>query len=111
HDALPISDSQSWIGHLPWAIYHQTDADRKSYLVEHTEQFSRLRLSDILIYALKSSAPPTPTGRSRALVSMGQQLSVLGELPTDSFRSFVRTEFARIQTSTIRFLDEKLASK
>lgn len=106
-----LSDSQSWIGHLPWAIYHQTDAARKSYLVEHTEQFSRLRLSDILIYALKSSAPPIPTARRQALVSMGQQLSVLGELPADSFASFVRTEFARIQTSTIRFLDEKLASK
>ncbi len=24
-----LSDSQSWIGHLPWAIYHQTDAGQK----------------------------------------------------------------------------------
>ena len=105
-----LSDSQSWIGHLPWAIYHQTDADRKSYLVEHTEQFSRLRLSDILIYALKSAVPPAPTARSQALVYMGEELTALGGLPADSFRSYVRTEFVRVQTATIRFLEEKLAS-
>jgi hypothetical protein len=105
-----LSDSQSWIGHLPWAIYHQTDADRKSYLVEHTEQFSRLRLSDILIYVLKSSAPPGPAERRHALIHMGEQLTSFGEMPADSFRAYVRAEFVRIQTATLRFLDEKLAS-
>ena len=103
-----LSDSQSWIGHLPWAIYHQTDADRKSYLVEHTEQFSRLRLSDIVIYALKSCAPPTPTVRSQAMVCMGEQLVALGELPASSFRSYVRSEFVRVQTATAKFLEQKL---
>ncbi len=27
-----LSDSQSWIGHIPWAIYHESDTGRKSYL-------------------------------------------------------------------------------
>ena len=105
-----LSDSQSWIGHLPWAIYHQSDADRKSYLVEHTEQYSRIRLSDILIYALKSSAPPIPTTRSRALVSMGEQLVALGELPGDAFEGYVRAEFVRSQTDMLKFMEEKLSS-
>ena len=105
-----LSDSQSWIGHLPWAIYHQSDTGRKSYLVEHTEQFSRVRLSDIVIYALKSVAPPAPTARGRALVCMGEQLIALGELPAASFKAYVRAEFARVQTATMRFLEEKLAS-
>lgn len=105
-----LSDDQSWIAHLPWAVYHQTDADRKSYLIEHTEQFSRLRLSDIVIYALKSSTPPSPTARSQALVCMGEQLIALAELPAASFKAYLRGEFVRVQTGTLRFLDEKLAS-
>jgi hypothetical protein len=105
-----LSDSQSWIAHLPWAIHHQSDLGRKSYLVEHTEQFSRVRLSDIVIYALKSAAPPIPTARSQALVCMGEQVTALGALPADSFKSYVRSEFVRVQTGTLRFLEEKLAS-
>jgi hypothetical protein len=105
-----LSDSQSWIAHLPWAIYHQTDADRKSYLVEHTEQFSRVRLSDLVIFALKSSAPPKPNSRGQALRAMGEQLVALGNLPASAFRAYVRGEFARVQTSMLKFLDEKLAA-
>ncbi len=105
-----LSDSQSWIAHLPWAVYHQTDANRKNYLVEHTEQFSRVRLSDLVIFALKSSAPPKPSSRNHALLSMGEQLVDLGNLPADSFRAYIRGEFVRVQTSLLKFLDEKLAT-
>ncbi len=34
----------------------------------------------------------------------------LGELPPDSFKSYVRGEFVRVQMATIKFLEEKLAS-
>ncbi len=105
-----LSDSQSWIGHLPWAIYHQSDAGRKSYFAEHIEQFSRLRLCDILIYSLKSATPPSPATRSRALPFIGEQLIALGSLPPGSFKSYLRGEFAKVQTSLLKFLDEKLTA-
>jgi hypothetical protein len=105
-----LSDSQSWIGHLPLAIYHQTDADRKSYLVEHTEQFSRLRLSDIVIYALRSSAPSANVTRSQALLSMGENLITLGKLSAPAFKAYLREHFVKVQTDTIKFLEGKLAA-
>jgi hypothetical protein len=41
---------------------------------------------------------------------MGEQLIAMGELPADSFKAYVRAEFARVQISTIKFLEEKLAT-
>jgi hypothetical protein len=105
-----LSDSQSFIAHLPWAIYHHSDTGRKSYFVDHTEQFSRVRLSDILIYALRSAAPPLPAERSQSMACMGEQLAALGDLPAKSFKSYVRGEFVRVQTSTLKYIEEKLAS-
>lgn len=105
-----LSDTHSWIAHLPWAVFHESDVGRDPYFVEHTQQFSRVRLCDVLMYTLWSAAVPAAPKRDQALVAMGEQLVALAELPASAFTAFLRGEFTRRQLATVKLLEEKIAT-
>jgi hypothetical protein len=104
-----ISDSRSWLAHLPIAIYHRSDPGR-GYLAPPSKLFSPLRLNDVLMLCLQYVSLPGPTSRSTALPVIGEQLVAIGKLHPKSFKSFLYTQFCRRQLAMARMVEQRLAS-
>jgi hypothetical protein len=89
-----LSDGMSFIGHIPFAISHQSEPDRR-YAGRAADFPCRLRLTDILQTCLTSFSFPHDVSRSQSLRCIGEQLIALGIMSRVAFRSFLRNRYAQ----------------
>jgi hypothetical protein len=103
-----ISDSSSWIGHLPWAVHHRSEPGRQ-YMASYIEGSVKVRLTEMLTLCLQSLSIPASVERSFALRSIGEQLRCIAALPKQSFASFLTIQYMRSRNAMVRSLEERVS--
>jgi hypothetical protein len=87
-----ISDDRSLIGHLPFAISHLSESNRR-YSRRPADQACRLTLTEIVQICLASVALSKEAPLSQNLRCIGEQIVELGSMSDTTFRSFLRDRF------------------
>ena len=103
------ADERSWIGHLPYAISHQSEPNR-SYDASAVESVCRPILTDIIELCMSSACVASGGGRGQLLRCVGEQFVAFGSMSPVSFRSFLRNLFIQRQLSMMSFIEERVSS-
>jgi hypothetical protein len=99
-----LLDSQSLIGHTPFAISHQSEPDRR-YGRAPADAVCGLTLTDILQLCLLSISNIADASLNQNLRCMGEQLVILSSIPRQPFRSFLRKMYAQTRFELLSSLE------
>lgn len=105
-----LADNSSLIGHLPFAIAHLSEPNRKYWHVP-SDQVCRMGLADILQLCLTSVSRCVGVSLSQNLRSIGEQLIGLGSLSEVTFRSFLRERFISTRMTFLQDLTNRIDKK
>lgn len=103
------SDEKSWIGHLPFAISHESEPNR-SYDASAVESVCRPILADIIALCLSSASGTAGGNLSQCLRCVGEQFVAFGLLSPTAFRSLLRNQFIRRQLSVLSSIEERIST-
>lgn len=105
-----ISNAQSLIGHLPFAISHLSEPDRR-YLRNPADQVNRIILTEIVRMCLASVAVNDDASLSQNLLSIGEQLVGIGSISRIAFRSFLRNCYIYTRFKFLEDLQDTISER
>jgi hypothetical protein len=93
-----LSGNRSLIGHIPFAISHQSEANRH-YMEWPTDTSDRLQLTDVLMMCLASVRQAPDAGMAQNLRSIGEQIVTLASTSRTTFKYLVCTLYVQSRLS------------